>query len=397
MKVVCPICFSKIDVSSDIGYRCKNSRCNPAKGKTDYFRKSIPFLEMLGLKDQPWSIPHTWDEGACGEEACDRVCNKCKQEIPPDTFRLSSPKIAIIGSKESGKSHYIATLVEWIKHAAGEFGWSFNWADDESANSFMNDFYKPLYEEKVPIISTRAVTNGMAKPLSAYLTFGVGKFQKVIMLVFFDAAGENLEGDTTQISRYICNASGIICLLDPLQLPSIRKSIIAEGRTENTLPEKNGITGDVIGKVARLIRKNNRLGTARIKIPLAVALSKMDYIRDVLNDSRKYPDEVMISNALFNNDSHHNGCFDETKFGELHELMRRWVDKVDESEDIDRNLVSAFKSSGYFGFSALGCNPRGNLDDNGNDVLQHEPQPCRVEDPFLWILWKLGLIRSRKD
>jgi len=70
--------------------------------------------------------------------------------------------------------------------------------------------------------------------------------------------------------------------------------------------------------------------------------------------------------------------------------MRSWVEEVDISAGIIPQSQQ-FKKTGFFGFSALGCNPRSS---NGN--LEHDPKPNRVEDPFLWILKQCGVIKSIK-
>jgi hypothetical protein len=51
---------------------------------------------------------------------------------------------------------------------------------------------------------------------------------------------------------------------------------------------------------------------------------------------------------------------------------------------------SRFTSHGFFGLSALGCNPHG---------TQQIPRvvPRRVEDPFLWLLAKNKLIRTARS
>ena len=87
----------------------------------------------------------------------------------------------------------------------------------------------------------------------------------------------------------------------------------------------------------------------------------------------------------------YNG-FNENEFKNIDGVMRSWLEDIDEKDIV--NQSNAFKSSGFFGFSAIGCNPQTvNPDD---PALDREPRSCRVEDPFLWILKCNNIIKSRK-
>ena len=376
--VTCPLCFEKINVS-DIGFKCDAPSC---RGSSEIFRSKseIPLLEKLGLASAPKRRLHT-----CGNMATTRICPKCKQEIPTAIDDLSDLSIAIIGAKEAGKSHYVAMLIHWIKRMGTEFGWNLTALTEDTIRRYNDEFHRPLFVRHESIKTTQAVRGvGRASPLIYSLRLGKGMFSKRIMLVFFDAAGENLEQTDSlwYINRYIYNASGIICLLDPLQLQRVREGIRRK-YDEDALPAQNAETGIIINRVETLIRKNTNIGAARIKIPLAVAFSKMDFVRDASENAAE------ISNRLFDETRHH-GVFNESEFADIDGLMRSWVEEVDDTADIIAQSEN-FAKSGFFGFSAIGCNPKGN-----NERLDRDPRSFRVEDPFLWILKNHGLIKSTK-
>ena len=48
-----------------------------------------------------------------------------------------------------------------------------------------------------------------------------------------------------------------------------------------------------------------------------------------------------------------------------------------------------FKDTGYFAVSALGSNPI-------DQKLQNVVQPIRVDEPFIWLLYKLNYIEGRE-
>ena len=372
--VKCPLCFERIDLCQ-IGFRCDEPGC----GGIVFFRKDedISLRERIGLVSPPRELTHS-----CGKSTHIRVCPACKQELPPSVDDLSDLSIAVVGAKESGKSHFIALLIRRIKELHAEFGWSIMWLYPETNARYKREFERPLFEDR-QTINTTASASGGATPLVYSLRFDKGFLSKRIMLVFFDAAGEDLENASNlkYIDQYIYNASGIICLLDPLQLHTVRENLLANGHQETELPQRNADTGTIINQVARLIHANSNLGNRQIDIPLAVAFSKMDFVRDAGESARH------VYDALYQ-ESRHKGAFCQAEFDNIDGLMRSWVWEVDDSAEILQDC-SEFKQTGFFGFSALGSNPT-------NQTLQKRPQPFRVEDPFLWILKLYGLIRTAK-
>ena len=84
----------------------------------------------------------------------------------------------------------------------------------------------------------------------------------------------------------------------------------------------------------------------------------------------------------------HRGFFnakDHEKNSEIvGDLLEDWLD-----ESI-RGRLGVYKDHAFFAISALGGNP----DEKGD--LRHTPQPVRVADPFLWMLWKKGFINDKK-
>ena len=117
--ITCPVCFEQIGVP-EIGWRCERPGCRNA----DFFRekKEIPFWERAGLVASPRRWIHKVK--GCGREATLRVCPKCHAELPADIERLSNLSIAVIGAKGSGKSHFVAMLIQRLKDMAKEFGTS---------------------------------------------------------------------------------------------------------------------------------------------------------------------------------------------------------------------------------------------------------------------------------
>ena len=207
---------------------------------------------------------------------------------------------------------------------------------------------------------------------------------KVVILAFFDTAGEDMsnEKQMKQITKYIYNAAGIILLVDPLQFRKVREELVEEKQlTEADLPQANNeCAGDIITYVNNLITHNRHdiPSEKMIPIPLAVAFSKIDMLKESLGaDSRIFQE------------SRHRGKLDLREFGEINDTIEEWIERYDDTKKFIP-VTKNFENVGFFGVSALGGNPH-------NGRLQFTPRPIRVEDPFLWLLWKNNLIEGEQD
>lgn len=379
---ICPYCFSKHNLS-DVNFMCKNDPdiCKNA-------REGILLKPDMGESKN--EIVDSMICNECGERTHVKICPTCKEELPFAIGQYDDLVFAVIGAKEAGKSHYIAVLINKIMNEIGSaFNCSLSAVNDATINRYRNDFYNPVFKRNELIRVTRSAKtdSSVKQPLIYNLTFKeqgiIGKFFKsrrisnVVTIAFFDTAGEDLDSEDTMKTenRYIYNSSGIIFLLDPLQLENVRERL-PEG---TALPEENTKIEDLLSRTANLIRKANGIKVNKlIDIPVAVAFSKMDAVESLIDPSSSinYPSKH-ISKA----------CFDLSDFedmnGTMESLVRSWG-----GENFAEQLSLNFKEYGYFGLTALGCDSR--------DGKITKLRPHRVEDPFLWLLYKYKLIRGEK-
>lgn len=399
MNFICPYCFNRIN-SKGLRFLCSNPECivedipytefklDRQLRRTDPLNPQSPVLpEELRLieRRQPVFTPGgggffgtIFGRGnvtsancpRCTKKTTTRACPICHSELPYGIDRSPGKTIAIIGAKESGKSHYIAVLIQQIRQLAYMFGWSMHAMNDETIRLYETRFHQPLYKRKETIRATAAADIDAHKPLFYSLRFR--NLDETITLVFFDTAGENLDSESriSKVNRYIYNAAGIILLLDPLQLPRVRARL-----PEEALPRENSETGLILQRTANVIRTGT--GTSpgkKIKIPLALTFSKMDALKPVLG-----------SEAPLYLPSEHRGGVSLADFKRIDRFVGNWVDYLDENGSMHKGL-NAFENISFFGMSALGCNPQ------ASQKLDHVPRPIRVEDPFLWILHQYGLL-----
>ena len=397
MKMICPYC-SKTLKPKNIMFRCMNDAIDTKTGDrkcqqvddeelSEYNKlpQAIPGNLVFPAKGFGFSIPKEAKCPACNTISKKRVCQFCHNELPAFFGETDNITIAVIGAKSTGKSHYIAVLKRILENElSGPFNYAMIACNDETISRYEKEFRNPLFNEHVTLDATMSsVVNVKTKsPLIYMIEFfdkGAHKITKTVTITFFDTAGENLDSSQTMLAenQYIVHSDGIIMLLDPLQLPMLRKELEGKGMY---LPTANTDSGDILDRTIQLIKgQKNLSATDIIDIPLAAAFTKMDVLMDQLPAS-----------SYFRNQSPHRliGAFDVDYFNTINDEMKAYVDKWNGGGFVQK--ANAFKESAFFGLSALGCNPD---DLNGTVPIV---APMRVEDPFLWLLYKNKFILGTK-
>lgn len=314
-------------------------------------------------------------------EARKRIyCPTINKEIPTGFLSGASLPIALIGAKASGKSNYIAVLINEIRRKmTSRFNCTLDISCSEESKNYYDDYYyNPLFEKGELVSGTSSGQE--IPPLIFPLRFmnDRNRIKKITALTFYDTAGENLDSDDSVLifNKYIPNAKGIILLLDPLQVPSIRKQL--EGKMP--LPEKNTDAAEILSRIIQNIRDvKNIKGT--IKIPLALAFTKLDALSKF---------GIIPEGSCLKEESEHlsRGGFVLSDFEntniEMSAILENWLD------DEILQMMKQFSKYSMFGLSTLGDVPKGNLVPNAGI------KPQRVLDPLLWILAENKYITTMK-
>ena len=322
-------------------------------------------------KDNEGWIPQTSKAKClkCKKATKKIYCSTINKEIPSGFLSGKSLPIALIGAKASGKSNYIGVLINEIrKKMTSSFNCTLDISCSEESKRYYDDYYySPLFKNGYVVEATDA---GEIPPLIFPLKFmdHKNRIKNVATLTFYDTAGENLDSsdDMEIFNRYIPNSKGIILLLDPLQVPSIRKQL--QGKMP--LPEINTDVVEILSRVVQNIRNvKNIKGT--INIPLALAFTKMDALEQF---------DILPPESCLRDESEHlrRGGFVVSDFEntniEMRDILENWLD----AEVVQ--MMRQFSKYSIFGLSALGGVP------NGNKISGEEIHPKRVLDPLLWLL-----------
>lgn len=366
-SVTCPYCFA-VFARQQIGYRClgragRGIGCDPVLDKE--------LAAYLGTQAGAMLPPVFTGRGPraacpdCGRESGRRVCPECHHELAPAYCDTPGRIVALVGAKNAGKSTYIAVLLHELRNRVGtELETSLVACDDRTIERYKRDFARPLFDQQRLLPTTPSAVTAPREPLVYLLSRRVkGRFSsrtEALTLVLFDTAGEDLRSrDVRDLHlRYLEAADAIVFLADPLEL--------ASGAQESE-------PLDVLARVTEPLRQRHGLDVKdRLKVPIAVALTKIDALalprQSPLQRSRER------SGSLDTDDR-------ESVDAQVRAMLYEWG-----AGDLDRYLEQHYSEYGLFGLSALGAMP------HDDKVGPGGVRPYRVEDPLLWLLHRFGML-----
>jgi len=319
---------------------------------------------------------------SCGQETFRRVCPECHNQLPAQYCETTSKIVALVGAKNAGKSTYIAVLLHELEHRLGaELNTSLVACDDRTIDRYHNDFARPLFNEHRLLPTTQSAATAIRWPMVYLLTRRRRRLMGVrdtsLTLVLFDTAGEDLDRrDSVDLHlRYLIAADAIIFLVDPLELPGAAADTRAEARAVAGVDSALSSPLEVIGRVTEVLRSANELRSGqRLRVPLAVALTKIDALQPRLE--RQSP---------LHRPRPRTGTLDLTDREAVHEQVRALLHGWN-AEGLETFLEHNYGQYGLFGLSALGGVPRNGVIASGGI------RPYRVEDPLLWLLYQFGML-----
>ena len=363
--------------------------------------EEYPIQEMLFESfagGAPVKAHYTWWErlrhkgieppvGPHGEKLLHKVCPsydpaqpETRHYLPFTAGTQESLVIGIIGAKFSGKSHYIAALIDRLEGQTGlDMHAGLFALTDETTDRYQREFRDPLFGRKLEL----PVTVGTPPPLIYDLVLDGALFDqqrhRAVTLALYDTAGENFDDPATvqKMVRYLRVASGVIFLIDPLQCPPVREAVPASVPLPNL--ELMAEPNEVLNRVLTELQDNKLLvASGPLTIPVAVVLTKCDVLRD---------HGLIDLNRQWNTDKRHISSFDLQAHDDMNGMMGEYVQQW--STKAYATVTSRFPRHAFFGVSATGC--------ASNRMTRRYPfvSPWRVEDPLLWLLADLGVIPTR--
>ena len=331
----------------------------------------------------------------CKKDVSLMQCPFCGTNLPPayetfDEYRA----VTLVGPKQVGKTVFLTVLTHemtqgGIHSFVREFSTSVN-INTQFMNT-LNKNYVNLYNDKENERKVLEYTKtGDQRPL--VLELKNTAHGTSLALVIYDTPGElygvidkNDEVNRPPISNYLRKSDGILFLIDPLQLPSVRDVISIP---ESSLPMDNGdliynnMFKTILTQISACIRvdKSNVTKDNKINKKMAVVLMKFDVLMKAPQNNAEAaiifgPDSIPVNVSRDPSDSPADWL---SKINYISQDLEDRFINIHVS-DLGYSLRAEYMDFKFFPTSALGENPNGLK-------LSHVPMPFKIYDPFVWLL-----------
>ena len=316
-------------------------------------------------------------------------CPKCGYAMPYNIDSARSLNIAIVGNTTSGKSVYIASLIRHLEQGQGllarpDLGQSFTITclTPKVKVRYENQYWKPLFEDKqVPDPSPRAIET-THEPLIYEISIRLRRdeLMKNLNLIIYDTSGEDYVIGTrlVQWARYVLSADGLIFMADPISIPEIFNHLPPNPNLSYGTPAEHPALS--LNTITSLVTRSQgkRTGASLGSTPIAITLSKCDLLKKLRAVGNQY--------YFITQPPRYRGGANLQDI----EMVDKEVRQLLTEHGGDNLLLAAnnFKKVRFLAVSAIGYTP-----DAAGKIPTVEPWRCL--DPFLWVLYELGLIEAQ--
>jgi hypothetical protein len=380
LKIRCPYCWKEFHPGDCAVYSTANPHNlifpAPKPGTPEYKISRTRIVDLKGL-DLALELPV-------------RQCPYCKELLFVGIEECDNLNIAIIGDSASGKTHYIAVLIDLLERGVlaqnGNAQVQLIARDRDTSKNYRKIYYEPIIANHDVLLPTRrGEHDAQGRPVRSKPLIYLLKMQdtdmhtsKMLNLLFFDISGDDLADNVSllEFGQYILHADGIIYLADPMSMEHIRQQVPQD--LQSAITGRSAQT--VLSLLAhRLEMVNNLRSGEKISIPVAITLSKSDLLQYVI------PVQDRSNYWLFYG-SHNDGKAHMEDIRQIDEEVRSILHRYEEDALI--NISTLFEQVSFFAVSATGYSP------DPFTGKYHEIRPNRCLDPFVWLLWKRKFLQA---
>jgi hypothetical protein len=366
--LACPFCFRPFRLE-ECPRRCEAEpgRCAPEPDALLGRHLGLPAPPPLGQVVPPGAEAC----GRCGGTLLRRLCPHCHSHLPVRIGQVPHRVIALLGGPGAGKSSYLAALIERLGAVAGpRLDAVLAPEGEESVRLYRHGYYDPLYRRAETLPPTAPATRNpsVRQPLVYRLDFTSAAPGLSVTLALYDTAGSDL-GEVARMARaapQLSHADAYLLLIDPASLPASGVSGASGEPAE-----------DLVARLLALHEQAGALGAgARFKRPVALALGKLDRLTDAIE-----PHSPLLREGA------HEGGLDLEDLVLVNDEVGAYLGAWRAG-----NLLSLARrrlaDHAFFAVSSLGAATNGDG--------PRRPAPFRVEDPLLWLLWRLGFLEPKR-
>lgn len=375
-NVLCRHCF-RLFPHREVGVVCTSRACAAV---ADAQRRLRPRFFV------PRNVPGLWSAlrrqpdlaapcPACGERGkLAPACPSCRHRLPL-VADADDRIIAVIGAKNSGKSHYLAALFhEFLRRGAGGETWKAG-ADDASMREIERRYWRPLFEEM------RELEESPLEPgPELRLDLEHRDSGRLVQLAFRDLSGESFSRpERLDDLDFLHYAHGVVVLADPVAFGAL--SSTPADAPEAAYPDFL----EVLDNYRRAVAARPRYGDHGERLLpleperklLAVAVSKADLVLK-RNHSFWHPES---------DDGHLAAGFWERRAA-ASRRAQAWLE-----QRLGGRLARAtegFADVSYFFISNYGYKHRPR-----SETLRKPPEPLRVHEPIFALLDRFAADAAR--
>jgi hypothetical protein len=396
--ITCPFCFKKFKTNQVVFRSSHSEKGDPeyekiVDEKLNEYNKKVgkgalgPINPIVAVESLPESSK-TKVDGVLIEvrdkydiSTNERLCPYCHNELPITSGRGSTKIISVVGASQAGKSVYMTTLLYMLEKYTCQSIDASLIAGSSAYNDEIRENQERIFEKNIMLDPT---PKQHIDPLIENLKFKDDKIP-AMTLIFYDIPGEGMT-DKEYIEKHgehIKNSDGIIFLVDPLQMSTLRKKIsIANREYRGDFTEKYQEPRDII--VYLFENFISKQSNEKTNIPTAVVVTKSDMLRN-LND-----EEYITRNSNIFKNYEHKRFFNLNEFENIDGEVKKFLGKVDGA--FKGAMDAYFSTTGYFAVSSLGCNPQNLQIDSSTSI-----NPLRVDEPFLWLLYQMNYLDGGRE
>lgn len=304
-----------------------------------------------------------------------RLCPFCHNDVPGSAGFAPSTIISIVGAAKAGKSIYFTSLIHTLKTMTSpNFDVFCSPISSEMGRKFKFEYEDPLIE--TGYLPQANPIEKQHEPFIFTFSFADGTKPEV-HIAFFDVPHEDIAASSYGeiFANYVRNSSGVMFLVDPRQYRALAHKMQIPQSHFDWFREPTEVLGALVEDY--IFKQANGIS----HIPTAMVITKSDILEAISYDGEFIRPRSNVFDHFIHRE-HLNLTETDIINYEIDELLQR----------VDPNFRNALKrrfaNLGFFGVSALGPHPDPNRQHNAFFT------PTRVDEPFLWILYKLGYIEG---
>lgn len=318
-----------------------------------------------------------------GEKCNRRVCPHCHNPLPSNYGKHSVKFTSVIGITGSGKTIYLSQLLRSMSGYTVKAGLNAT-ATGAGVVTFLEN--NPVKANKHLPGSTPE--GALQQPLFYELAHsGADGTVVTETFVLYDVAGELFHDDNVgklpNFAPFIDQSHGIFLLIDPFQFP------VFAGLAKDDALKVTALTA--LNAIQNIINKG-AMGK-KITTPVAVCISKADLpaVQKVMGAELK---SLLLEdvNGLQDVNGFYKTIFNAKEYAPIGKKLMHFMTAHD--APLNTKLFVSYENTAYFAFTSLGCEVK--KDGEGENAPQYPVGPVmpkRIEEPLLWMFYKLGYIQ----